>query len=168
VPLVRIDLLEGKSEQYRAQVGDILYQTLVDVLNVPEHDRFQVITEHTKASLPFDLEYLGIHRSDDCIFFQITLNSGRSTELKQRFYKALADHLHEGVKIRKEDVLINFVEVPKENWSFGNGEAQYVTLQNRSKMTPVAGSGGERARFLRQLVDFSLIAGILEASKCKY
>lgn len=43
MPLVRIDLLEGKSEQYRAQVGDILYQTLVDVLNVPEHDRFQVI-----------------------------------------------------------------------------------------------------------------------------
>ena len=83
MPLVRIDLLEGKSEQYRAQVGDILYQTLVDVLNVPEHDRFQVITEHTKASLPFDREYLGIHRSDDCIFFQITLNSGRSTELKQ-------------------------------------------------------------------------------------
>src|SRR5882724_12109310 len=37
-------------------------------------------------------------------------------------------------------------------------------LQNRSKMTPVAGSGGERARFLRQLVGFSLIAGILEAS----
>jgi 4-oxalocrotonate tautomerase len=127
MPLVRIDLLEGKSEQYRTQVGDILYQTLVDVLNVPEHDRFQVITEHTKTSLPFDREYLGIHRSDDCIFFQITLNSGRSTELKQRFYKALADHLHEGVKIRKEDVLINFVEVPKENWSFGNGEAQYVT-----------------------------------------
>jgi phenylpyruvate tautomerase PptA (4-oxalocrotonate tautomerase family) len=57
------------------------------------------------------------------------LNSGRSTEseLKQRFYKALADHLYEGVKIRKEDVLINFVEVPKENWSFGNGEAHYVT-----------------------------------------
>ena len=127
VPLVRIDLLEGKSEGYRAQVGDILYQTLVNVLNVPEHDRFQVITEHRKASLPFDREYLGIHRSDDCIFFQITLNSGRSTELKQRFYKALADHLHEGVQIRKEDVLINLVEVPKENWSFGNGEAQYVT-----------------------------------------
>jgi len=127
VPLVRIDLLEGKPEQYRAQVGDILYQTLVDVLNVPANDRFQVITEHKKASLPFDRQYLGIHRSDDCIVFQITLNSGRSIELKQRFYKALADRLHEGVKIRKEDVLVNFVEVPKENWSFGNGEAQYVT-----------------------------------------
>lgn len=127
MPLVRIDFLEGKSERYRAQVGDILYRTLVDVLKVPEHDRFQVITEHTKAGLPFDREYLGIPRSDDCIIVQITLNSGRSTELKQRFYQALADRLHEGVQIRKEDVLINLVEVPKENWSFGNGEAQYVT-----------------------------------------
>ena len=127
MPLVRIDLLEGKSERYRTQVGDILYQTLVEVLKVPEHDRFQVITEHTKASFPFDREYLGIQRSDDCILLQITLNSGRSTEVKQQFYKALADRLHEGVKIRKEDVLINLVEVPKDNWSFGNGEAQYVT-----------------------------------------
>jgi len=127
MPLVRIDLIEGKSEQYRTQVGNIVYQTLVDVLSVPEHDRFHVITEHTKASQPFDRDYLGIHRSDACIFFQITLNSGRSTELKQRFYKTLADRLHEGVKIRKEDVFINLVEVPKENWSFGNGEAQYVT-----------------------------------------
>jgi 4-oxalocrotonate tautomerase len=127
VPLVRIDLLEGKSEQYRAQVGEILYQTLVDVLNVPRNDRFQVITEHAKASLPFDREYLGIPRSDDCIFFQITLNSGRSTELKQRFYQALAKRLHDGLRIRKEDVFISLVEVPKENWSFGNGEAQYVT-----------------------------------------
>jgi phenylpyruvate tautomerase PptA (4-oxalocrotonate tautomerase family) len=111
----------------RKRAGEIPYQALVDVLNVPTHDRFQVITEHTKANLPFDREYLGIHRSDDCIFFQITLNSGRSTELKQRFYNVLADHLHEGVKIRKEDVLISFVEVPKDNWSFGNGAAQYVT-----------------------------------------
>jgi 4-oxalocrotonate tautomerase len=126
VPLVRIDLIEGKSEQYRAQVGEIVYQTLVDVLSVPEHDRFHVITEHTKAGQPFDRDYLGIHRSDDCIFFQITLNGGRSTELKQHFYRALADRLHDGLKVRKEDVFISLVEVPKENWSFGNGEAQYV------------------------------------------
>jgi 4-oxalocrotonate tautomerase len=127
VPLVRIDLIEGKSEQYRAQVGEIVYQTLVDVLSVPEHDRFHVITEHAKSSQPIDRDYLGIHRSDDCIFFQITLNSGRSTELKQRFYRTLADRLHERVRLRKEDVFISLVEVPKENWSFGNGEAQYVT-----------------------------------------
>jgi 4-oxalocrotonate tautomerase len=127
IPIVRIDLIEGKSEEYRAQVGDIVYQTLVDVLNVPTGDRFQVITEHRKGALLFDPDYLGVHRTDDCIFFQITLNAGRSMELKQSFYKELTERLHQGVKLRKEDVFINLVEVPKENWSYGNGLAQYVS-----------------------------------------
>jgi phenylpyruvate tautomerase PptA (4-oxalocrotonate tautomerase family) len=127
MPLVRIDLVEGKSQEYRQKVGEIVYQTLLDVLSVPNHDRFQVITEHSKSGLSFDRDYLGVHRSDDCIFLQITLNSGRSVELKQRFYKAIADGLHVGVKLRREDVFVNLVEVPKENWSFGNGEAQYVS-----------------------------------------
>jgi 4-oxalocrotonate tautomerase len=127
MPLVRIDLIEGKSEEYRAKVGDIVYQSLVDVLKVPEHDRFHVIAEHTKGGQPFDHDYLGIHRSDACIFIQITLLSGRSVELKQSFYKTLVDRLHEEVKLRIEDAFINLIEVPKENWSFGNGVAQYVT-----------------------------------------
>jgi phenylpyruvate tautomerase PptA (4-oxalocrotonate tautomerase family) len=127
MPLVRIDLVEGRSQEYRQKVGEIVYQTLLDVLSVPNHDRFQVITEHRKDGLAFDHDYLGVHRSDDCIFLQITLNSGRSVELKQRFYKAIADGLHAGVKLRREDVFVNLVEVPKENWSFGNGEAQYVS-----------------------------------------
>ena len=126
MPLVRIDLVEGKSEEYREKVGEIVYQTLVDVLSAPKHDRFQVITEHRKSGLSFDRDYLGAHRSDDCILLQITLNSGRSIELKQRFYRSLTDRLHEGVKLRREDVFINLVEVSKENWSYGNGEAQYV------------------------------------------
>jgi phenylpyruvate tautomerase PptA (4-oxalocrotonate tautomerase family) len=127
MPLVRIDLVEGKSDEYRQKVGEIIYQTLLDVLSVPSHDRFQVITEHGKGGPSFDRDYLGVHRSDDCIFLQITLNSGRSVELKQSFYKAIADRLHDGVKLRREDVFINLVEVPKENWSYGNGEAQYVS-----------------------------------------
>jgi 4-oxalocrotonate tautomerase len=127
MPLVRIDLLEGKSPEYRAQVGQIVYQALLNAFTVPKDDRFQVVTEHPKAELLFDRDYLGIHRSDDCIFVQITLSSGRTIEMKQRFYKAIADGLQETLKVRREDVFINLVEVPKENWSFGNGEAQYVT-----------------------------------------
>ena len=127
MPLVRIDLVEGKSAEYRAQVGQIVYQALLEAFAVPRNDRFQIITEHPKAELQFDRDYLGVHRSDDCIFVQITLSSGRTVEMKQRFYKAVADGLHETVKLRREDVFINLVEVPKENWSFGNGEAQYVT-----------------------------------------
>ena len=127
MPLVRIDLLEGKSPEYRAQLGQIVYRAMLEVIGVPKDDRFQIITEHPKAGLQFDRDYLGIHRSDDCIFVQITLSSGRTVETKQRFYKAVADGLHEALKLRREDVFINLVEVAKENWSFGNGEARHVT-----------------------------------------
>jgi 4-oxalocrotonate tautomerase len=126
MPLVRIDLVEGKTPEYRIAIGQVVYQAMLDVLNVPNNDRFQVITEHAKTGMQFDRDYLGIHRSDDCIFLQITLNSGRTLEMKQRFYKAIADGLHDSLNVRREDVLINLVEVAKENWSFGNGEAQYA------------------------------------------
>jgi phenylpyruvate tautomerase PptA (4-oxalocrotonate tautomerase family) len=126
MPLVRIDLLKGKTEEYRAQVGEIVYRAMLDALNVPKDDRFQIITEHARTGLSYDRDYLGIHRSDDCVFLQITLNGGRSVETKQRFYKAVVDGLEEELKVRREDVFINLVEVNKEDWSFGNGEAQYV------------------------------------------
>ncbi len=127
MPLVRIDLLEGKSPEYRKQVGQVVYQAMLDAFTVPKDDLFQIITEHPKAELQFDRNYLGIKRSEDCIFVQITLSGGRTVEMKQRFYKAVADGVHQSLKIRREDVFINLVEVAKENWSFGNGEAQYVT-----------------------------------------
>jgi 4-oxalocrotonate tautomerase len=130
MPLVRIDLVEGKTAEYRRQVGQIVYKAMLDVLGVPKDDHFQIITEHSKAGLQFDRTYLGVHRSDDCIFSQITLNSGRSVEMKQRFYKTVADGLHETLAVRREDVFINLVEVSKENWSFGNGEAQYASPTN--------------------------------------
>jgi 4-oxalocrotonate tautomerase len=125
MPLVRIDLLEGKTPEYREQVGRVVYDAMLEALGVPKNDRFQVITEHSRAALQFDRTYLGIERSDDCVFLQITLNAGRTLEVKKRFYKAVADGLHEKLKLRREDVFINLDEVQKENWSFGNGEAQY-------------------------------------------
>jgi 4-oxalocrotonate tautomerase len=126
MPLVRIDLAEGKSPEYGKEVGQIVYRALTEVMNAPKDDLFQIITEHPQAGLQFDREFLGIHRSDGCIFVQITLNSGRTVEMKQRFYKVVADGLHKSLKLRREDIFINLVEVAKENWSFGNGEAQYA------------------------------------------
>jgi 4-oxalocrotonate tautomerase len=127
MPLVRIDFAVGKAPEYGKQIGLVVYQAMAETLNVPEHDLFEIITEHPQSGLQFDREYLGIHRSDDCVFIQITLNGGRTVEMKQRFYKAVADGLHAKVQLRREDVLISLVEVAKENWSFGNGEAQYAT-----------------------------------------
>ena len=126
MPFVRIDLPRGKTLEYRRTLGDVVYEAMIKTINVPANDRFQVITEHPPEELIIDRTYLGIERSADCVLIQVTLNEGRATELKKAFYKAIADGLHERLGLRKQDVFINLVEVKKENWSFGNGEAQYA------------------------------------------
>jgi len=126
MPLARIDLIKGKPPAYRQTIGEVVYDAMINVINVPENDRFQVITEHEPENFIYDPQYLGIQRGADCIFIQITLNAGRSVEMKKAFYAYIADQLRERLGIRREDVFISLVEVPKENWSFGNGEAQYV------------------------------------------
>ena len=126
MPFVRIDLVRGKSAQYRQTLGDIIYKAMVDVINVPENDKFQVITEHAPEELNLADSYMGNRYSNDVILIQITLSSGRSIDLKKAFYKRIVDDLHDQLKMRREDVVINLVEVAKENWSFGGGIAQYV------------------------------------------
>lgn len=126
MPLVRIDLEKGKSLEYRRAIADVVYEAMLTTINVPKNDRFQVITEHDAEGFIFDPTYLGIERTNDCVFIQVTLNGGRTTEMKQAFYKTVADALHDRIGLRREDVLINLVEVAKENWSFGNGVAQYA------------------------------------------
>ncbi|HEY6254522.1 MAG TPA: tautomerase family protein [Xanthobacteraceae bacterium] len=127
MPLVRIDLIRGKLAQYRKMVGEIIYNAMVDLINVPKNDKFQIITEHAPEDLNLAESYLGNHYSQDIILIQITLNSGRPVELKQAFYKRIADELGAQLSVRPDDVVINLVEVGKENWSFGGGIAQYVT-----------------------------------------
>ena len=126
MPLVRISLMKGKSEGFGKQVGEVVYRTMVDTINVPPQDHFQIITEHDKNSLIYDPSYLEIQRTDGVIFIQIALNEGRTVELKKTFYKTLAERLNKELGVRMEDVLISLVEVKKENWSFGNGVAQYA------------------------------------------
>jgi len=126
MPLARIDLAEGKTADYRRTIGEVVYDALVEVMNAPKDDRFQVITQHPAQDFIFDPSFLGIQRSKDCVFIQVTLNAGRTVDQKRAFYKAIADELHERLSLRREDVFICLVEVSKENWSFGNGEAQYA------------------------------------------
>jgi len=126
MPLVRIALRQGKPADFGKQIGAVVYQTMVDTINVPAHDNFQVITEHGAAGLIYDPEYQNIVRTDEVVFIQITLNEGRTVEMKKTFYKTLAERLNQKLSLRQEDIMINLVEVKKENWSFGNGIAQYA------------------------------------------
>jgi 4-oxalocrotonate tautomerase len=127
MPFVRVDLMRGKPAQYRKSLGEIIYAAMIDVIGVPADDKFQVITEHAPEDFNFAESYLGNHYSKDIIFIQITLNSGRSVELKKAFYKRIVDDMQAQLKLRPDDVVINLVEVAKENWSFGHGIAQYAT-----------------------------------------
>ncbi len=126
MPLVRISLMQGKPAGFGRKIGEIVYRTMVETLNVPKADNFQVITEHDREHLVYDPTYLGIRRSDGVVFVQITLNEGRTVALKQLFYRTLAEQLSKEMDIRMEDVLVSLVEVKKENWSFGKGIAQYA------------------------------------------
>ena len=126
MPLVRIDLQKGKDASYRQKAGRVVYEAMLATINVPKDDRFQIIAEHDSSNFIFDPDYLGIHRTGELIMVQMFLNEGRTVAQKQALYKAIADGLSEALGIRKEDVFITLVDVKKENWSFGNGIAQYA------------------------------------------
>lgn len=126
MPFVRISLREGKPPAYRKTISDGVYAAMLATIDVPAGDRFQVITEHPADGLIYDPGYLGISRTDEVVFIQVTLSQGRSLELKKAFYARVAENLAKSPGLRKEDVLISLVEVPKENWSFGNGVASYA------------------------------------------
>jgi len=126
MPFCHIHLAAGKPAAFREAIAATIYGAMRETINVPENDRFQVISEHPPENFICDPTYLGIQRTKDCIVIQVTLNEGRTLEQKKAFYRAVADRLHAELGVRREDVLINLVEVRKENWSFGNGEAQYA------------------------------------------
>jgi 4-oxalocrotonate tautomerase len=126
MPLTRIDLPKGKPAGYRTELRQIVYETLVQTVGVPADDRHEVVSEHDAENLYLDPNFRDLERSREAILIQITFNEGRTVEQKQAFYAALVERLHERLGIRPQDVTINLVEVKKENWSFGNGVAQYV------------------------------------------
>jgi phenylpyruvate tautomerase PptA (4-oxalocrotonate tautomerase family) len=125
MPLVRISLREGTSVQYRQALADGVHQAMVEAIEIPAQDRFQVITEHPADGLIYDPSYLGIERSDKIVLVQITLSGGRKPAQKKKLYQRIAEILATNPGLRPQDLFINLVEVAWENWSFGNGEAQY-------------------------------------------
>jgi 4-oxalocrotonate tautomerase len=126
MPLVRIDLIKGKPAAFRKQVGEIVYNAMRETINVPVDDKFQIITEHAADEINVSAGYLGNSYTSDIILIQVTISTGRTVEMKKALFKRIADDLHDQLQVRREDVVINLVEVVKENWSFGSGIAQYA------------------------------------------
>ena len=126
MPLVRVSLRAGQSDAYKKAIGDGIYLALRETFNVPDEDRFIMVSEHSSAEFQFSKTYMDISRSDDLVVIQITVSNTRDVVQKQALYARIVEKLAADPGLRKEDVFINLLEVVKENWSFGNGIAQYV------------------------------------------
>jgi 4-oxalocrotonate tautomerase len=128
MPLVNIDLLEGRPREELTAIAGAVHEAMIEELDVPERDRFQILTEHRPETLTFDRHYLDIERSDAFVLVRITLSAGRSTDAKRGFYRRLADLLAERVGLATEDLAVALVENGREDWSFGRGQASYLEL----------------------------------------
>src|ERR1700730_5561504 len=126
MPLVRISLRQGTTPAYRKAIADGVHRAMVESLAVPPDDRFQVIDEHAPENLLYDPGYLGVQRSDRVIFVQIPMSVGRKPQQKRKLFKRVAEILTDSPGLRPQDLVVNLVEVSWENWSFGNGDAQYM------------------------------------------
>ena len=127
MPLVRIDIDGSTPPATISSISDIVYDAMTATAKVPVNDKFMIVSAHSPGDLIVPKEgYLGIHYTPGIVFIQVTWNAGRTTDVKKAFYRKVADDIHTRTGIRKEDVVINLVEVSPENWSFGNGEMQYA------------------------------------------
>lgn len=125
MPLVRISL-GTQDPEYAAAVGDAVHTALVESMNVPADDKFQILTGPGSSKIVYPPEYLGIRHTDAIVIIQITLNAGRTLEQKRALYARIAELLSTAPGIPPADIIVSLVEVVKENWSFGDGIAQYA------------------------------------------
>ena len=126
MPLVEITLRRGPSEEFLRSLGDAVHEALVAEANVPPDDRFQIFHLVEASHLMAHPSYGGVSRSEGLVIIRITLNTGRTLEIKKSLYAAMGRRLERAVDLRPDDLLICLVEVAKENWSFGRGEATYA------------------------------------------
>ena len=126
MPLLRFDLIQGRSEQQIRMILDVTHEVMVNAFNVPERDRYQVVREHAPSRMIIEDTGLGIKRTPNMMVLQITTRP-RSRAMKQAFYSSLVERLADGCGISPSDVVVTFVTNTDEDWSFGLGRAQFVT-----------------------------------------
>ena len=125
MPLLHISLRAGKPEAYRQAIFDSLYRAMRETLNVPEDDQFMTISEHDASNFRYGNAY-GVTRSADVVYIQITVFNTRTAEQKKALFRRIAELLGENPGIRPQNVFVTVLDAAKENWSVGNGLAQFA------------------------------------------
>jgi len=126
MPLIRFDMIEGRSDEQIAAILDAAHCATVSAFDVPERDRYQVVHEHRPARLIVQDTGLGIERSDKVIVISVT-SRPRSQAAKLAFYDKLVQLLGERADVEPHDLVVTIVENSDADWSFGHGRAQFIT-----------------------------------------
>jgi phenylpyruvate tautomerase PptA (4-oxalocrotonate tautomerase family) len=126
MPLVKIHLRKGRSEEYLRLVGEAVHDALVSAASAPQDGRMQIFHQLEPHELVANPSYGGAARSSELIVVEVTLNAGRTVEVKRNLYRQMARNLERAVSLRSDDLVVSLVEVAKEDWSFGKGLATYA------------------------------------------
>jgi 4-oxalocrotonate tautomerase len=124
MPVTRIAIRDGKSGEYKQALLDEIYEAMRETVAINDGDRFMAITEHGEHEFAYGA-FLGIDRSAELVQIQVFWAPGKALEAKLAMYKRIVERLGDNPGVRSEDVLISVIETAAENWSFGNGEAQF-------------------------------------------
>ncbi|HJV13242.1 MAG TPA: tautomerase family protein [Propionibacteriaceae bacterium] len=140
MPLVRIDVQEGRTPEELRKLADTIQDVMLDVFAAPPGDRYQIITEHDRGHIIAEDTGLGLERTDGIVIIQI-FQQGRSTEQKVAAYAELAKRLEAECGVRPEDLIISVMANRHVDWSFGLGQAQFLdgTLTSLDRPDPLSG-----------------------------
>lgn len=126
MPLLKFDLIEGRSEEELRTLLDAAHRAMVEAFGVPEQDRYQCVTQHRPGELVLEDTGLGYPRSSRVVLLTV-VSRRRSEEKKVAFYRLLARYLEERCGLSPDDLIVSIVENGDADWSFGRGRAQFLT-----------------------------------------
>jgi len=116
MPLVRIEILAGKTDTYKKALFNGIHNALVEAIKIPDSDRRQRLYELDD----FHFEHSG--RSNEYVIIEITMFKGRSFEAKKALYSAIVRNLEADPGIPGSEVSIIIHEPPLENWGIRGGK----------------------------------------------
>ncbi|MDU9695339.1 tautomerase family protein [Priestia aryabhattai] len=126
MPLLRFDLIEGRDEKELKTLLDATHRAMLEAFGVPERDRYQIVHQHPAHEMIIEDTGLGFERSKDLVIISVT-SKQRTEEQKQALYRLIVKELGESCGIQPNDIMISIVENGNADWSFGMGEAQFLT-----------------------------------------
>lgn len=126
MPLLRLDVIEGRSEQQIRELLDAAHRAVLTAFELPERDRYQLLHEHKPSHFILQDSGLDIARTRNMVLVSMT-SRPRSDAAKQLFYLALCREFEDSCGIAPSDVMVAITSNAAEEWSFGLGRAQYIT-----------------------------------------